>query len=76
MNETCGTCKFWKMDPIDPNNLLAPRQGECRHSPPAPLGIPTHQGLQVMLVYPKLPPQFHACGQHVNGSKPTPAPEG
>lgn len=62
--KTCGSCAHWRLDPIDPQNLSAPRQGECRQAPPVPLAVVTSQGLSVMVVYPKIPPQFPACGQH------------
>lgn len=65
MGETCGTCRHWVMDSIDANNLAAPRNGECREGPPVPIGIPTPAGLQLMVIYPKVPPQFPACGRYV-----------
>jgi hypothetical protein len=60
---TCGTCAHWHIDPIDPNNITAPRQGECRYGPPVPVGVPTPAGLQVIVLYPKVPPTFAACGR-------------
>ena len=72
---TCGQCLHWVMDPIDPSNLAAPRGGECHHSPPVPVGIPVPGGVQIMVLYPKMPTLFPGCGQHTT-HPPTPAPEG
>lgn len=72
-NEVCGACSFWTADPIDPSNLTAPRQGECRHGPPVPVGAMTQQGLQVIVLRPKVPPLFPACAQFT-AAPPDPAP--
>lgn len=75
--KTCGTCQFWVMDAIDLNNLAAPRAGECHHSPPQPVAIPVPGGVQIMVLRPKMPAGFGACGQHDRAEvKTVPAPEG
>ena len=28
---SCASCKYWFRLPADPQNLTAPRQGECKH---------------------------------------------
>lgn len=63
-NNSCGGCAHYRLDPLDSNNFGAPRQGECRCNPPQMIGIPTQHGLQMMVMYPKMPQHFHACGHH------------
>lgn len=60
---TCSTCRFWQCDPIDPMDLTALPKGECGFGPPVPVGVATAHGLQVIVLRPKVPSSFPACGQ-------------
>lgn len=60
----CKTCRHWHRNAVDPHNLAAPVQGQCRGAPPVPVGVPTAQGLQVVVMYPTVPGEFPACGAH------------
>lgn len=61
---SCSSCSNWIQDPVDPSNIGAPRPGECRCNPPQLLGIPTQNGIQLMVIYPKVPGNFNACAQY------------
>jgi hypothetical protein len=67
--KTCGTCRHWHQRPIDPNNLGAERQGDCREGPPALLTIPAPRSVQGVAVYPALPSAFPACSRHCERSE-------
>lgn len=65
---TCKDCQHWHKLPRDPNNLAAPRMGECREGPPPAFGLPVvnqfgQQAIQWHIEYTKLPEQFTACGR-------------
>ncbi len=67
---TCGTCRHWHKKPADPMQLGAPAQGDCRGAPPTPIGIATPHGLQVMVLYSTMPPEYPACAQHAPVAPP------
>ena len=66
MPKFCGSCHHWKARPIDPNNLGAVRQGECREGPPSLTIVFAPNGQQLQISgYPGLPVTFPACDRHL-----------
>ena len=62
--KTCGSCKFWLENPVNPQNLGAPRMGTCCRHPPQLLTIQQPQGVQIIAAQPTVEPRFPACGEH------------
>ena len=60
---TCGTCRHWHRLPPNPRDL-SQQNGECMHSPPAVVVLPTPQGMMVAPRFPLLNKDQQACGQH------------
>lgn len=61
---TCASCKYWFRVPINPQNVTAPRPGECKHHLVA-LPLLNEQGQVSSWVggFPPTPPDFW-CGRH------------
>lgn len=75
-NKTCGKCQFWVKEPTDPMNLSAPPMGECRFGPPTAGLLPTQNGPAKFALYPVLPPNYPACGQHIEKQSTLEVPMG
>jgi hypothetical protein len=58
---TCAGCKHYTEAPVDPLNLGAPRQGECRGNPPGQVVLPMGGGLAIRTQYPQVTRDFPAC---------------
>ena len=59
----CGDCRHFVPQAVDPLNLGAPKQGQCREGPPAAtvIGVHPQQGPILFHTYPQLPATFEAC---------------
>lgn len=60
---TCGTCRHWHKLPPNPQDLTQ-RNGECHHSPPCVVVLPTPHGAMIAPRFPMLNSEQVACGQH------------
>jgi hypothetical protein len=61
--KTCSGCQHWHKAPVDPHNLSAPAQGECRERLHSSL-VRGPQGQGTAVYYPSTFHDFPACGQY------------
>ncbi len=62
---TCGTCKHWQDNGVNPQNIAAPHAGMCRRFPPVPVIIPLGNGqAQILGQSPPCDQNTPACGEY------------
>lgn len=63
---TCGTCRHFTEAALPSGQpaLIGDRSGECRQSPPGPVAVHDRNGVQLVVLYPRVPSNFPACSLH------------
>jgi len=71
---TCSGCKHWHAAPPNPQDLAAPRLGECRGGPPQLVVLPgpVNGSVAIQCAYPATEARLPACAQF---RPPDPDPE-